>query len=70
MRAGFKLLYGAPSQVELDLNVWAASLPAGTKIRRTQLAASSPGAVPPGMFSVGGTIIYALVNYELPEAAG
>jgi hypothetical protein len=63
----FKMFAGSPAQVEDDLNIWVESLPPRTKIRRTQLAASGPGPVPPGMFSVGGDRVYALVNYELPE---
>lgn len=44
-----------PEELERQLNRWADELPPGTKVRRTQLCCSD-------------RIIFALVNYELPEA--
>lgn len=63
----FKLFHGAPEVVEKALNEWSAGLPAGAKVRRTQLAASGPAPAEPGLFVVGpARVVYALVSYEVP----
>jgi hypothetical protein len=56
----FKVFYGDPADVERNLNDWAAALPAGTRIRRTQLAAARHTLV---------STLYALVNYDEPAEA-
>ncbi len=57
-RIKFKV-FGEESGRDLErlLNEWAESLPPGTRIRRTQLAADT---------TKDHLMLYALVNYELP----
>ena len=62
----FKVFSGEPAAVERALNQWAAALPLGTRIRRTQLAAGGMGPVVPGQFAVDYGCLYALVNYDDP----
>jgi hypothetical protein len=56
----FKIFVGTPAEVEAALNIWVESLPPRTKIRRTQLAATAQA-------MVLDAVVFALVNYELPE---
>lgn len=56
----FKVFYGDPADVERNLNDWAAALPPGARIRRTQLAAADYAS------RVGPPALYALVNYDEP----
>lgn len=76
MRQKFKLfgVFGpALDAMERDMNTWAEKLPAGTKIRRTQLAAGNAG--DDTSFTPTGTdkyirspgFVVALVNYEEEE---
>lgn len=53
----FKLFSGDDLPVlEAEMNDWAASLPEGTKVRRTQLAATETNSTEP--------VAYVLVSYE------
>lgn len=68
-------VFSADSAAELEkaLNEWAAALPAGTKVRRTQLACSQVSSSVPlpmpfttfGGVPAGSSVVFAaLVNYE------
>jgi hypothetical protein len=63
-------------KMEAAISKWIASLPPGTEIRRTQLAAGQSGSVtmaPPLWYSDEATnklcSLYAMINYKLREVA-
>lgn len=65
----FKLFSGtSPAEIEAEMNAWAESLPPGSKVRRTQLAAAAPPDAP-AVFNLA-VHVYVLVSYEPAPGAG